>query len=94
MQYDVHTSQAFKKSLKRVKQYKNFKPERLRKVISLLAEGKSLPQELRDHALTGSLKGYRECHSALDILLIYTINDDVLILTLVNIGSHAHLFKT
>ena len=46
-----------------------------------------------DHALKGDLVGFRECHIAPDILLIYCLEDGVLILTLVNIGNHAQLFE-
>ena len=35
---------------------------RLGEVIDLLAEGKPLPSNNRDHQLTGNLKDYRECH--------------------------------
>lgn len=43
----------------------------------------------RDHALTGNLHGFRECHVKPDWLLIYMIEEDILTLTLVNTGSHA-----
>ena len=46
----------------------------------------------RDHALKGDFKGYRECHIKPDVLLIYKIEKDVLILVLADIGSHTNLF--
>lgn len=93
MKYTVHYSTRFKKSLKRVKQLPGFQPDILKKTISILAEGGTLPKSCKDHQLTGSLKDFRECHLATDILLIYQIDKGILVLTLVNIGSHSQLFK-
>lgn len=36
-----------------------------------------LPRGMRDHHLTGELAGFRECHLAGDILLIYTDKDNL-----------------
>ena len=48
--------------------------------------------KIRDHALTGSYTGYRECHIEPDWLLIYLINGVDLFLTAVRTGSHSELF--
>ncbi|MGX8705656.1 MAG: type II toxin-antitoxin system YafQ family toxin [bacterium] len=56
--------------------------KKLETVIDLLAEQKPLPREYRDHALTGDLSDFRECHIEPDWLLMYQIFDDVLILSL------------
>ena len=45
------------------------------------------------HVLKGEYAGFHECHIKPDWLLIYLIEKDMLILTLVNTGSHADLFK-
>ena len=68
--------------------------EELKKVISVLANGETLPEKYRDHALTDSqqYKGVRECHIKPDWLLIYKICEEVLILTLIRTGSHSDLF--
>ena len=92
MKYTVHYTSRFKKSLKRAQQLNGFKVTTFKDVVTRLAHGKALPAMYRDHALTGNLKQYRECHLAPDILLIYQIDTDVLILTLVNIGKHSQLF--
>ena len=47
---------------------------------------------LRDHDLSGDWVGHRECHILPDWLLIYRIEDDVLVLTLARTGSHSDLF--
>ena len=93
MKYTVYYSSRFKKSLKRAQQLQGYKPEKIKEVISLLAEGKRLPANYKDHGLTGNMIEFRECHLAPDILLIYEIDDGMLILTLVNIGNHSQLFK-
>lgn len=63
----------------------------LNDAIRMIAERKSLPERMRDHALTGSWRGHRECHIAPDWLLVYKIHEDKLVLTLARTGSHANL---
>ncbi len=60
--------------------------------IRMLAAGQQLPEEYCDHQLTGSLKEYRECHIQPDWLLMYRIEQSVLILTLQRTGTHSDLF--
>jgi len=93
MKYTVRYSKNFVKSLKKVQQLKVFKPERLRLIIKLISSGEKLDSRFRDHKLSGNMASYRECHVSSDILLIYEIDSEVLILTLINIGSHSNLFK-
>ena len=54
----------------------------LETVIATLALGEPLPDKNKDHALTGNWIGHRECHILPDWLLIYRIEEEVLILTL------------
>lgn len=61
-------------------------------VIATLAMGEPLPEKNKDHALTGNWAGHRECHILPDWLLIYRIEDDVLVLTLSRTGTHSDLF--
>ena len=61
-------------------------------VLSLLAIGKPLPIQYQDHALSGNLKDFRECHIEPDWLLIYKIDNSVLILTVFRTGTHSDLF--
>ena len=61
-------------------------------IIRKLAAGERLPEKNRDHALSGNWAGFRECHILPDWLLIYRIEDDVLVLTLARTGSHSDLF--
>ncbi len=61
-------------------------------IIAALALGLPLPEKNKDHALTGNWAGHRECHVLSDWLLIYRIENDVLVLTLSRMGSHSDLF--
>lgn len=63
-------------------------------IIRALSYGEALPKKNKDHALTGDWAGYRECHILPDWLLIYRIEDDVLVLTLTRTGTHGDLFGT
>ena len=62
-------------------------------VSSALANGQTLEERYRDHALSGKWKRHRECHIELDWLLIYLREDDTLVLTLSRTGTHSDLFK-
>ena len=43
-------------------------------------------------SMTGNWVGHRECHILPDWLLIYRIEDEVLVLTLARTGTHSDLF--
>ncbi len=57
-----------------------------------LVRQQPLPAKHRDHALSGNYRGYRECHIQPDWLLIYKIEPQKLLLTLIRTGSHSDLF--
>lgn len=61
-------------------------------IIRALSGGEILPAKNKDHALTGEWAGYRECHVQPDWLLVYCIEDDVLVLTLTRTGTHSDIF--
>jgi mRNA interferase YafQ len=66
--------------------------ELLDSIITTLAMDEPLPEKNKDHALTGNWVGHRECHILPDWLLIYRVEDDMLVLTLSRTGSHSDLF--
>ncbi len=78
--YTVKFTTAFKKDYKKAIK-RGMKIELLEQIIELLSTGKSLPPKNRDHDLTGNWAGYRECHILPDWLLIYRIEDNILVLT-------------
>lgn len=61
-------------------------------IIRILSRWEPLPEKNRDHALTGDWVGHRECHILPDWLLVYRIENDVLVLTLARTGTHSDLF--
>ena len=89
--YTVKYTTAFKKDYKRAIK-RGLKIELLERVVELLAAGETLPEKNKDHALTGNRVGHRECHILPDWLLVYRVEDDVLVLTLTRTGSHSDLF--
>lgn len=88
--YELKCTSQFKKDLKQAKK-RGLELELLEDVIDILTQGKTLPEKNRDHELKAR-KGHRECHIQPDWLLVYYINEDVLVLTLVRTGSHSDLF--
>ena len=92
MKYQIERTTQFKRDYKLAKK-RGCNLDLLWQVIRLLADGEKLPPEYHDHFLVGEYSGYKECHIKPDWLLIYLIEKDMLILTLVNTGSHADLFR-
>ena len=88
--YDVSWTGQFKKDYKLARK-RNLNIELLDEIIRKLARGEELPKENRDHALSGNWLGYRECHIQSDWLLIYRVEEGVLILTLTRTGTHSDL---
>ncbi|MGN8406803.1 type II toxin-antitoxin system RelE/ParE family toxin [Helicobacter pylori] len=62
----------------------------LNEVILTLRKKEPLDPQFKDHALKGKWKPFRECHIKPDVLLVYLVKDDELIL--LRLGSHSELF--
>jgi len=90
--YLVKFTAAFKKSYKQMKK-RGLDMAAIDSVIDTLMQGKKLAERYRDHALSGSFGGLRECHIKPDWLLVYLIENDILTLTLIDTGSHSDLFR-
>lgn len=90
--YAIKATNAFRRSYKRAKK-RGLDLNKLEKIIDLLATGQTLPASIHDHPLRGNWSNYRECHIEPDWLLIYYRLDDLLVLTLVDTGTHADLFN-
>lgn len=89
--YTVKPSSRFKKDLKVVVK-RGYDINLITNVIKLLSTGSPLPEKYKDHALTGNWINYRECHITPDWLLVYKVDEDILVLTLTRTGSHSDLF--
>ena len=81
----------FKKDFKRIKK-RGYDISRLEKIVGLLANEVPLPEQFKDHNLSGNYNGFRECHIAPDWVLIYQVNNNELVLVLSRTGSHSDLF--
>ncbi len=92
MKCSIQFTNQFKKDLKLAKkQGKDL--DKLFEVINILANEEKLDTKFKDHDLSGSYKGTRECHIEPDWLLIYEIDNNALILMLYRLGTHSELFK-
>lgn len=92
MKCSIQFTNQFKKDLKLAKkQGKNL--DKLFEVINILANEEKLDTKFKDHDLSGSYKGTRECHIEPDWLLIYEIDNNALVLMLYRLGTHSELFK-
>lgn len=90
MKYRVYRTSRYRKSLKKLlKRGKD--GDKLDAIVQLLARGEPLPARCRDHALTGDLAGLRDCHVENDWVLLYKVQDDMLILVLADTGTHSDL---
>lgn len=89
--YTVKPTAQFKKDFKRAMK-RGRDMSLLERVITALATGEKLPEKYKDHSLSGNWAGHRECHVLPDWLLVYRIDDDVLVLTLVRNGTHSAVF--
>ena len=94
MKYKVKWTSRFKKEYKLAKK-RGYNMELLKNVVQLIAKGdeqERLITEYDDHALEHNWKGHREVHILPDWLLIYYIDEDVLVLSLARTGTHSDLF--
>jgi len=91
MKYEILATGRFKKDLKAIIK-RGYNIQLLQDVVSLLATGSPLLVKNKDHALSGNWTGHRECHITPNWLLVYKIDDDILVLTLTRTGTHSDLF--
>ena len=91
MNRDIIWTTRFKKDYK-LAMKRHLDIELLDDIIRALSRGETLPEKNKDHELSGDWAGHRECHIQPDWLLVYRIEDDVLVLTLARTGTHSDLF--
>jgi mRNA interferase YafQ len=88
--YQIQFTAKMKKDVKRMKK-RGKSISKLTSVLSILASGEPLPEQYRDHQLSGNRAGFRECHIEPDWLLIYRVENDILILIAAETGTHSDL---
>jgi len=89
--YKIETSSKFRRELKAARK-RGYDIDKLGTVVELLSKGIALPLKNHDHVLTGDYEGFRECHITPDWLLIYRVEQNVLVLYLFRTGTHSDLF--
>lgn len=91
MRYLIVTTRLFRKHFRRViRQGKN--QQKIEEIFDRLALREAMPGHYKIHKLKGEYEGYFELHIEPDLLLVYAYEDELLILDLINIGSHSELF--
>jgi mRNA interferase YafQ len=88
----IERTTAFKRDFKREKagQHRRTVEHDVADIVQKLATDAPLSERHRDHALSGTWSGYRECHVKPDLLLIYRKPEGLL--QLIRLGSHSELF--
>ena len=90
--YSIELSKHYRKSYAKIARSGKFPRDEIDFIVDKISRGEKLDSKYKDHVLKGELAGIRECHVRPDLLLLYQIEGDVLVLLLVDIGSHAELF--
>ena len=89
--YEIRPTGRFRRDLKNIV-CRGYDVTLLIAVVETLAAGKPLDQRHKDHALSGIWAKYRGCHITADWLLIYKLENEILVLTLTRTGTHSDLF--
>lgn len=87
--YEIKTTTRFDKSFRRLNDDDKMK---VRNVINTIANGLTLGSEYKDHPLKGNKRGVRDCHVKPDLVLLYTLDKEILVLMAMDVGSHSNLF--
>ena len=86
----------FKKSMKDVRSYQNYKKDELDAALRTLAEGGKLPVNMHDHEMVKQsreeLRGTRVFHLRPDLAVVYKMTPDMI--EVLDIGKHNSLRLT
>ncbi len=86
----IRRTTQFRKDVKLAKK-RGWDMTKLKELISILMSGMDLAEKYRDHALSGTYQGTRDCHIEPDWLLIYELTGENLVL--IRTGTHSDLFS-
>ena len=70
---------------------KHYKIEKLDIVIKLLQTEQTLPNKYKNHFLKGNMQGLQDCHIESNLVLIYKIENNKLILS--RVSTHDDIFN-
>lgn len=62
-------------------------------LVNKLRAREPLDEKYKDHALSGDWKKHRDFHLHPDVVVIYCIKENELILEMARMGTHSDLFK-
>jgi mRNA interferase YafQ len=91
----IDWTRQFKRDYKKVQstpRYRSDLETLLPALLSNLVADQELNPKFKDHALTGEMAGFCECHLRPDLLLVYAKAEDPPSLKLMRLGSHSELF--
>ncbi len=91
--YTVKPTKQYRKSLKRLVRSGSFDASAFETLVDMLTNGRPLTLKHQNHPLHGEYADCFECHIKSDLLLIYRIEEEKNILSILNIGSHSDLFE-
>jgi len=91
MKYQIKTTNTFERNFDKCVK-RGLPIEELRKVMKILEKEGKLPKEYRPHKLVGDRRGQWECHIRPNWLLIWEQYDNILLLVMLNTGTHADVF--
>jgi len=87
---EIEYTGKFKRDYKREKRTDPDLAGVLQPVLEFLVVDAPLPDKLADHGLSGTWRGFRDCHIKPDLVLIYEKPEGVL--RLARLGSHSEVF--
>ena len=90
--YKILTTNQFEKDVKKCKK-RHLDKSVLLDIIKKLQNNGELKQKYKPHKLSGNFAGFWECHIRPDWLLIWSQDDEKLLITLTRTGTHSDLFK-
>lgn len=90
MAYRIATTKRFDKAYKKLSSADR---DLVDFVIDRISQGQKLDAKYKDHPLKGNPKSFRDCHVKPDLVLVYSISKEYLVLTAFNLGSHSEVFK-
>lgn len=85
--YEIKTTKQYRTDFKKLSSKDK---ELVLGVVQMLANGDKLADKFNDHELHGDKKGIRDCHVRPNLVLLYSINEALKILTLIRIGNHSN----
>ena len=82
----------FKKDYK-LAQKRGYDLSEFQEIVDKLRNREPLDPKYKDHPLSNNWKNHRDFHLHPDVVVIYCIKNNNLILEMVRMGSHSDLFK-